>query len=709
MFFLSKTYVTYQQVAPGYFAKTDSDGYTYFSEVQVTLFVVVSLLILVLVLFLILNFKNQKRKLTLNNIETKTPKLKQNTLKPEQFLEIHPTPTCICELNGTIKYANVSFGKVIGETPGKLAKRSLFSFLPSYLIEILTFDFSNIQKGRASGSTSQSFLSPVNKTKYQIRWQLLPTTFFPEKELLITFEKVPETEIVNHTLDEPKNIVRQILDNSPVAIFIEDYNGIILEANNSACKLQQFSRDELIGRPVTDLYPMNYHTEIIERQKKMAIYETFSFKSISYTKSGKSVPVEVFVNKTDFFGTPALFFIVHDLTDYIETKKQLDEYKIKADESDRLKSSFLANLSHEVRTPMNSIMGFAELLAEPSIEVDERKVFITFIRQSGKELLAQINSMIDFSKIESGLINLKVELCNFDVLFSNLKEFGNSNPKLSKDVRLFFDLPNNLINSSIASDFSRLQQILEVLLDNSIKYTKNGVIEVGVKNKGPQLFEFFVRDTGIGIPEEKHSQIFEKFRQGNDGNSREFSGMGLGLSIASRLIQFLGGHQWVASEPGKGSEFRFVLPDMLQPVDSPFIQVSCGPITVINKIIVVSPTESIYHDLTHNSKPINYQVFWAQNAQEMKHMMLSNKFLYALIAFDQLPFWQELLLQIKKDEGSQIIGIAEKLDKKRKERLISMGFDDAIQSPSNISILISLLEKKDISPLQLLTININQN
>ena len=103
------------------------------------------------------------------------------------------------------------------------------------------------------------------------------------------------------------------------------------------------------------------------------------------------------------------------------------------------------------------------------------------------------------------------------------------------------------------------------MLANSIKFTKKGVIEIGVRMKAPQLYEFCVRDTGIGIPENKHREIFEQFRQVDDSNEREFSGMGVGLSIASRLIQFLEANQWVVSEPGKGSEFRFVLPDLLHP------------------------------------------------------------------------------------------------------------------------------------------------
>jgi len=375
-----------------------------------------------------------------------------------------------------------------------------------------------------------------------------------------------------------------------------------------------------------------------------------------------------------------------------------------------LKSSFLANLSHEVRTPMNSIMGFAELLAESDINEKERREFIKLIRQSGKELLTQINNMIDFSKIEAGLVQLKIEICNFETVFHQLHEYWLEENRSEKEVRLFFELPQEMLKNGIASDRIRLKQILKVFLSNSIKYTKNGVIEIGVRSKAPQMYEFYVRDTGLGIPEDKHRQVFENFRQADDTNERQFSGMGVGLSVASRLIQFLGGHQWVVSEPGKGSEFRFVLPDLLFPQRSPFVQVSCGPVTMLNKLMVVAPSEEIYQDLCQNSKPVNYQVFWAQNAQEMKSMLLSNNIRFIIIAVDQLPFWQEMLPKIRAINSSLLlIGVSNQLDTKRKERLMSMGLDEVIRTPVNIPILLNILERKEVTSMNILSTVFHQN
>lgn len=679
-----------------------------FNEVQFLLVIISLLLGIVLFTFLYYNFKRNITKLNLivkkradRNIEPKT----------DSYIDIHPTPTCICNISGIIRYSNNSFNNVFGKQKNGTNGLTIFNILPSYISETLSIEFDHIQKGNTYGFLSHKFLNPLTNEKYQIKWQLITNDIEgANKELMITFEKEIGWGYIDNKSGESLKLIRQILDNTPIALFIEDYDGIILEVNKTGCNLQQIEREELIGKSVVELHPISSHNEIIERQKNMSHYETFSFKSVSYNKAGKPIPVEIMVTKIMYFGTPALLFLVQDLTDFIENKKEVEEYKIKAEESDRLKSSFLANLSHEVRTPMNSILGFAELLAEPSIESEERIEFIKLIRQSSKDLLTQINNMIDFSKIEAGLISLKVEICQFKRLFANLKDFSNTIPEANSGVQIFYDLPKELLTNSIATDFSRLQQILEIFLHNSIKYTKKGIIEVGVRTKAPQLYEFYVRDTGIGIPEEKHKQIFEKFRQVNDSNNREFSGMGLGLSIASRLIQFLGGHQWVTSEPGKGSEFRCVLPDLLQPQNSTLLQISCGPSTVVNKIMIISPIEDTYNDLAQNSKPINYQIFWAQNAQDMKSMLLSNKFIYILITVDLLPFWTELISKIKNYQPTaQIIGISKNMNITKKEKLISKGLNNAINNPINVSTLVNLIEEYEISPIIALTSGISQN
>jgi PAS domain S-box-containing protein len=665
----------------------------------------------VMAIFLVYNYRNNlKRQKSRQNLNLSIPpSTKSLNDEPFKALDDHPTPSAICRNDGIIIYVNKIFASVFGSSPGNMQHLLIYNILPAHIGSTLSDAFK--ESNQETIESMSGFYSPTNKTRYKLVCKKCCKNVTDSPNILVTLEKMPHhDEVPAASGDESKEVLLQLLNIAPYAIFIEDYEGRILEVNNRACEMQGLERHELVGKVLEEISPGDFRKEMAQRQQFIASDSNIVFKSITYPKNNSPIPVEIQVAKIKYFGKEALIFAMHDLSDSIEKKKELDEYKIKAEESDRLKSSFLANLSHEVRTPMNSIMGFSELLAESDITEKERKEFIKLIRQSGKELLTQINNMIDFSKIEAGLVQLKIEICNFETVFHQLHEYWLEENRRENEVRLFFELPQEMLRNGIASDRLRLKQILKVFLSNSIKYTKHGVIEIGVRSKAPQLYEFYVRDTGLGIPEDKHRQVFENFRQADDTNERQFSGMGVGLSVASRLIQFLGGHQWVVSEPGKGSEFRFLLPDLLAPQRSPFLQVSCGPVTMLNKLMVVAPSEEIYQDLCQNSRPVNYQVFWAQNAQEMKSMLLSNNIRSIIIAVDQLPFWQEMLPKIRNINNSLLlIGVSNQLDTKRKERLISMGLDEVIRTPVNIPILLNILERKEVTSMNILSTVFHQN
>jgi len=614
-------------------------------------------------------------------------------LEEWNILNAHPTPTAIIKRDGVLLHINPAFANVFGTSPENMSQLLLFNILPAHVSTDLSISIS--RQYESSGTTTNSFFSPNTKSRYVASWHRGEKKDTIKNEILIILEKVaeqPKKENSSTPLEESQKLIKQVFDLSQAGIIIEDYNGTIIEANEAACNIYGLQHQELVGKELAGLSSADFRKAIATSPQILSGQGT-SFRSISYLQGTSPLPVEVKVSKITYFGKQALVFVVNDLTEKIENRKTLDELKLKAQESDRLKSSFLSNLSHEVRTPMNSIMGFAELLAEPGFDKSEREEFIRLIRQSGKELLSQINNMIDFSKLEAGLINLNIKVCDFDILFNQLHNFAFERMIPGQELKLFFDLPSSIMKNGIATDVDRLKQILTIFIDNSIKFTKSGFIEVGIKLKAPQIYEFFVRDTGIGIPEDKHQQIFENFRQVDNSNSREFAGMGLGLSIASRLIQLLDGHQWIVSEPGKGSEIRCVLPDLLYPHESPSRQVSGGPSTMVKKIMVIAPTEDIYLELSNKSKPVNYQVFWAQNAQETRAMLLSNHIRYVLIAVDMLPFWQELLPKIRSIQKKiQIIGISKNLDPSRKTRLISMGLNDVVGTSITIPVLLSILE-----------------
>ncbi|MEN8248289.1 MAG: hybrid sensor histidine kinase/response regulator [Bacteroidota bacterium] len=242
----------------------------------------------------------------------------------------------------------------------------------------------------------------------------------------------------------------------------------------------------------------------------------------------------------------------------IRQQQELKIAKNKAEENDRLKTAFLSNLSHEIRTPMNGIIGFSNMLKDPKISHDDREKFTDIINKSCYKLLATVNDVIDISKIETGQAVLRNVMTNInDVILERVefhRQFVNENELAITAARL---LPEDA--SVIALDKVKLKQIFDNLLNNAIKFTSEGYVEVGceLKNEG---YEFYIKDTGIGIPENQLELVFERFSQGSEDIAQNYGGTGLGLSIANAYVKMLGGTMRVESEPNTGSTFYFTLP-----------------------------------------------------------------------------------------------------------------------------------------------------
>ena len=237
--------------------------------------------------------------------------------------------------------------------------------------------------------------------------------------------------------------------------------------------------------------------------------------------------------------------------------------KVKAEESDRLKSAFLANMSHEIRTPMNAILGFSGFLKDASLNEEKRNRFVDIINISGERLLAIINDIIDISKIESN--QLKFEINKFDIKSTLLEiiEIQKKTNKLliKKGLVLKLNKPEKALTYFLNTDQNRFIQILNNLINNAVKFTEYGEIEIGYslkKYESNSYIEFYVKDTGCGIPKDKFDLIFDRFSQAGDGDFKQ--GNGLGLSICKGLIKLLNGEIWLESEENKGTTFYFTLP-----------------------------------------------------------------------------------------------------------------------------------------------------
>jgi signal transduction histidine kinase len=297
--------------------------------------------------------------------------------------------------------------------------------------------------------------------------------------------------------------------------------------------------------------------EEIKRTKKPVIVEHIHFDSTGAARNMEVHSFPVLDSQGD-----VLHVIEYsiDITDRKETQKELVNARNRAEESTRLKSEFLANMSHEIRTPMNAIIGFGDLLCHEELTRTQRE-YADVILHSSRLLLQLINDILDFSKIEANKLALDFTECSVRELIKDLDILFR--PQVQKKGLAFEIYSSGDLPSTIITDSTRLRQCLINLLGNAMKFTSRGGVSVTVRMEqfpeGPQI-GFDVQDTGIGIPKEKLSSVFDAFIQGDSSTSRRYGGTGLGLSITHKLVELLGGHISVSSEPGKGSTFSILLP-----------------------------------------------------------------------------------------------------------------------------------------------------
>ena len=250
-------------------------------------------------------------------------------------------------------------------------------------------------------------------------------------------------------------------------------------------------------------------------------------------------------------GIIEMLCINYDITPLKETEQKLIIARDKAEELDRLKSAFLANMSHEIRTPLNAIVGFSSLLAETDSR-NERQEYIKIVQENNELLLQLISDILDLSKIEAGTFNFVYT--NVDVNETCTEIIKSMSMKVSKGVELIFEEP--LPECYLYTDKNRFTQVISNFINNALKFTQQGSITLGYEQVSHQKIKFYVRDTGMGIPEEKQKSIFERFVKLNTF----VQGTGLGLSICKSIVSQMGGEIGVDSTEGIGSCFWFTHP-----------------------------------------------------------------------------------------------------------------------------------------------------
>jgi signal transduction histidine kinase len=390
-----------------------------------------------------------------------------------------------------------------------------------------------------------------------------------------------------------------------------------------------------------------------------------------------------------------------------ERTSDLIKAKEKAEQSDKLKSAFLANFSHEIRTPMNAIMGFSQLLSWPEISDADKTEFIDLILLNSKHLLNLINEVIDISRIEAGEMMLNYEKCDLiSVLTEIHNQYEEQKVLLQKpDIRIFISSETENLNINIQSDMGKLRQILINLLENALKFTEKGSVELGyvaceIENR--KMVRFHVKDTGIGVDKEAQGFIFDRFRKAEDEKSVLYRGAGLGLSISKRFVEALGGQIWVESVINKGSTFYFTLP--YEPDEENFDATSddslIGSTTTFNwnnRLILVAEDEHTNYKFIENAlKVTNTNLLWAKNGVETCEMFQKHKNIDLILMDIRMPLMDghEATRRIKEiNKNIPIIAQTAYALEFEKDEILKAGCNDYISKPYTVEELLSVIDK----------------
>jgi PAS domain S-box-containing protein len=464
----------------------------------------------------------------------------------------------------------------------------------------------------------------------------------------------------------------------------------------------KISYDELIHPEDRETVWQSIRQALSNKRPFQLVYRIF-------TKKGELI--WVWEQGTGVFHTQDNIDVLEGFITNITERKRMEEElvtaKEKAEESDRLKSAFLANMSHEIRTPMNSIIGFSQLLDDPELVSEERMHFVNMIQNSGNDLLNIIDDIIDISKIEAGQMKIFKSHQNLHELMQEFRVFFSDYLKTKpqkKDLKIIYQPPSEAIKNTIYTDIDRFKQIFRNLLSNAIKFTEKGSVEIGftsVTHDNQPAYLFYVKDTGLGIPEDKTDSIFNPFTQVVISNSRVYGGTGLGLTITKKMVELLGGRIWVESEYGKGSTFYFTHPVLIHTETKDFeFQEKTG--VKLQKfewpgkrILFVEDDDSSFQYFKNALKRTKIDIVRATDG--LQAVKLSNESVFDLVFMDiQMPA-MDGIKAMQKIKASQkeipIVAQTAYAMQGEREKYLRAGFDDYIAKPIKINDLLKTIDK----------------
>ncbi|GET34016.1 hypothetical protein PbJCM13498_28790 [Prolixibacter bellariivorans] len=393
-----------------------------------------------------------------------------------------------------------------------------------------------------------------------------------------------------------------------------------------------------------------------------------------------------------------------DITNIKQIQSELSAAKEMAEESGRLKSAFLANISHEIRTPMNVILGFTNLLIDNDLEEDERQEFAGHITNNANLLLRVLDNILEISRMEAGFTDIEKSPCDINKMLESLcQEYAKlAQPGVQVNCCRAIETP-----VSFMTDKRRMKQLFTNLMDNAVKFTSEGHIECGYRlhpsSHSFNQIEFYVEDTGIGIPAHLIPVIFEPFRQADNSLTRQFGGTGLGLSISKKLAELLGGTLSVNSVPGKKTVFSVTFPfqpSNLKTTNNMVHNITDNKYHFVpdwqqHKVLIVEDVESNYQYIYSVLGKTGIQIIWASDGKEAIEFYRDNPDIDLVLMDIKLPIMNGLdATQTLKSLNPDlpVIAVTAYAMSEDKDKCLEAGCDDFIVKPVNRFELLAKIE-----------------
>ena len=550
-----------------------------------------------------------------------------------------------------------------------------------------------------------------------------------------------ETERVAHELT-------LLIDTANAPIFGIDAKGLVNEWNQKSAEITGFKKEEVLGENLVKTYISEDFREPVKLvlDKALEGKETANYEFPLFTKDGKRVMVLLnsSTRRNSDGEIVGVLGVGQDITILNEYKENL-EFKVKArtqelafqndekdkraaelfiankelafqndekekralelviakekaEESDWLKTAFLANMSHEIRTPMNGILGFSELLKKPNLTGQQQQHYIRIIEKSGHRMLNTINDIISISKIESGLMELDISESNVNEQIEYIYTFFKPEVE-GRGLQLFKKNGLPFDKAVLKTDREKIFAILTNLVKNAIKFTETGSIDIGYIQKGEYL-EFYVKDSGIGVDDERQEAIFERFMQADISDSRAYEGAGLGLSISKAFVEMLGGELRVESKKGKGSSFYFTIPYINSLREKAKKETGLNPYAIgvqtkKLKLLIVEDDETSDLLLTIRLEDISREILHASNGFEAIEACRDNPDIDLILMDIKMPVMDghQATKEIRKFNKDLII-IAQTAHafEGDKEKAIASGCNDCLSKPVVTKELMALIE-----------------